>query len=61
MYSIYPNRFQAVCEQHLGITVNSKNNNYKEIKIRTVANKYYYGLTSILNSKHVPIKSKITL
>jgi len=44
------------------VTINSKNNNHYKIKIRTTAaNKYYYGVTSILKSKQVSIKSKITL
>ncbi|VVC33079.1 Hypothetical protein CINCED_3A019245 [Cinara cedri] len=34
---------------YLGVTINSKNNNHDEIKIRlTAANKCYYGITSIL-------------
>lgn len=44
------------------IIMNSKNNNNKEINIRTTAaNKCYYGLMSIFKSKQVSIKSKITL
>jgi hypothetical protein len=36
----------------LDVTINSKNNNNEEIKIRTAAaNKLYYGLTSILKLK----------
>lgn len=48
--------------KYLGVTINSKNNNHDEIKIRlTAANKCYYGVTSILKSKQVSLKSKITI
>jgi len=48
--------------KYLGVTINSKNNNHDEIKIRvTTANKCYYGVTSILELKQVSIKSKITI
>jgi len=48
--------------KYLGVTINSKNNNHDEIKIRvTAANKCYCGVNSILKSKHVSLKSKITI
>jgi len=48
--------------KYFGVTINSKNNNHEEIKIRTIAgNKLYNGLTNIFKSKQVSLKSKITL
>jgi len=48
--------------KYLGVTINNKNNNHDEINIRlTAANKCYYGVTSILKSKQVSLKPKITI
>jgi hypothetical protein len=48
--------------KYLSFTINSKYNNPDEIKIRiTATNELYYGVTSILKSKQVSIKSKIIL
>lgn len=46
--------------KYLGVTINSKNNNYKEIKIRTTAgNKCYYGLMNTLKSNIALIENYI--
>lgn len=55
-------KFERVRDfKYLGATINSKNDNHDEIKIRTAANKCYYEVTSILKSKQISIKSKIII
>ncbi|VVC27522.1 Hypothetical protein CINCED_3A024446 [Cinara cedri] len=48
--------------KYMSVTINGKNKNHEEIKIRlTAANKCYNGVTSILKLKQVSFKSKITI
>ncbi|VVC46515.1 Hypothetical protein CINCED_3A024067, partial [Cinara cedri] len=48
--------------KYMSVTINGKNKNHDEIKIRlTAANKCYNGVTTILKLKQVSFKSKITI